>query len=117
MEDIVCLRLDPREEEGRKGFAFRDEWSIHKGGRQGGGGAGSWAGEEAKKVLGGRDIEVWFKELERSESPPSTPPQESSKGTPGAQGDCPRRPELSLSHEVPSTSHLPSSFLLFILFS
>lgn len=45
--------------------------------------------------------EVWFKELERSESPPLTPPQESSKGAPGAQGDCPRRPELSFSHGVP----------------
>lgn len=61
--------------------------------------------------------EVWFKELERSESPPSTRPQESSKGTPGAQGDCPRRPELSLSHKVPSTSHFLSFFLLFMLFS
>lgn len=33
------------------------EWSIHRGGRQGGGGAGNSAGEEAKKVLGGRGIQ------------------------------------------------------------
>lgn len=56
MEDIVCLRLGSREEEGGKGLAFRAEWSIHKGGCQGGGGAGSWTGEEAKRVLGGRGI-------------------------------------------------------------
>lgn len=48
MEDIVCLGLGPREEEGGKGFAFRAEMNIHKGRCQGGG-AGSWAGEEAKK--------------------------------------------------------------------
>lgn len=55
MEDIVCLGLGSREEEGAKGFTFRAECGIHKGGRQRGGGTGSWA-EEAKKVLGGRSI-------------------------------------------------------------
>lgn len=50
---------------------------------------------------------MWFKELERSESPPPTPPQEFTKGAPGAQGDCPKRPELSLSPH----QHLPFPIL------
>lgn len=64
--------------------------------------------------------EVWFKEPERSESPLPTPPQESSKGAPGAQGDCSRRPELSLSHRVPVNISLSQFFppvhALFLVF-
>lgn len=64
---------------------------------------------------------MWFKEPERSESPHPTPPQESSKGAPGAQSDCPRRPELSLSHGVPINISLSQFFppvhALFLVFS
>lgn len=65
--------------------------------------------------------EVWFEELERSDSPPLTPLQESSKGAPGAQGDCPRRPEPSFSHgvpiDIPLSQFHPPAHALFLVFS